>query len=681
MRKIFCLSAAAAAALGAAAAEYQETGDSAARYDLNPIVVTGTGMQQRLKSSPVAVQVISGAEIKASGINGVQEALTMMVPSLSFSPNAMGSYLRFNGLSNRHVLILVNGHKLTGDISGNIDLSQIDINSISRIEVLNGASSTLYGSDAVGGVINIITRRPTDASEARFSSRYSRHGQFDQNIGLNLVAGKVTSTTSYNYSHSDGWQNASVTEDGDNLVPTLALLSLGHTTQNLSQKFEYSPIPALKLHGSADYYRRAIHRPAEREGIIGGTKYSIVSESFGWNAGADYSLGAVGALKFDYSGSRYEQYYKYLLPSGEYGPGDYSLTKRQGYHEADLRAILSLVEGGSTVAGATYKYESLARPDSELDKGLGAASAYLQHEQKLLGHLTATAGVRYDNYHTLGSRVTPKAALMGTFGDFNLRASYAAGYRTPGIDELYYHMFKPMGSRYVVSYGNSSLKAEASDHFSLNAEYCTPRFSVSATGYINHVRNMVTSSSTKLTAMTEAERDEIYREFPEASGVKQSLISVKRYYNFSRAQVRGIEANIAYCPLRDLWLNANYSFAYGRGLNDDGSWQPLNRSVRHTATLTANFTRTWGWYSMNLNLNGRVQSKTYYPGDADGDAPGYGIWNFTTRHTLSCFKSFTLTPGFGIDNIFNKRDLRPLNKNFALYSPGRSAVVSLSVII
>ncbi|MDE5786464.1 MAG: TonB-dependent receptor plug domain-containing protein, partial [Duncaniella sp.] len=129
-------------------------------YTLNPLVVTGTGMHQRLKTTPVPVEVISGAELRAASLNDLQEALTMMIPSLSFSPSAMGSYLRMNGLSNRHVLILVNGKKLIGDISGNVDLGQLDTNLIERVEVLNGAASTLYGADAVGGVINIIMKAP-----------------------------------------------------------------------------------------------------------------------------------------------------------------------------------------------------------------------------------------------------------------------------------------------------------------------------------------------------------------------------------------------------------------------------------------------------------------------------------------------------------------------------------------
>ena len=90
----------------------------------------------------------------------------------------------------------------------------------------------------------------------------------------------------------------------------------------------------------------------------------------------------------------------------------------------------------------------------------------------------------------------------------------------------------------------------------------------------------------------------------------------------------------------------------------------LYTSIRHTATITGNYTHSWSDYTLNLNLNGRLQSKVYYPGDADGNAPGYGIWNLNTRHTFDGFRNFVIEPGIGIDNIFNKKDNRPLNKNF-----------------
>lgn len=666
---------------GAVAAESAVEVTDTFSYTLNPLVVTGTGMHQRLKSTPVPVEVITGSELRAASVNDLQEALTMMIPSLSFSPSAMGSYLRMNGLTNRHVLVLVNGKKLTGDISGNVDLGQIDVNLIKRIEVLNGAASTLYGSDAVGGVINIVMNEPQDEPHFTSNSSLRRDRQFDQALSLSLPAGRVKSLTGFHYTHSDGWQNSHFTDDDGELIPTLAQLSLGFTSQNLSQRFTYDPTDRLSFYADGGYYHRLLDRPAEREGITGGMKYNTMSESWSWSAGGRYSLGSLGGISLDYSGRRFGQWYKYMLPSGDFNPGDYSQTKSQTFHDLEAKAIMNFSEQSNSVFGLVYRNERLARPEEDFDRNMNSFSAYAQHEQRFLNCFTALVGARFDAYQAIGSRFTPKATLMYHIGDFNVRASYAMGYRAPGLDELYYHLMKPMGSRHIITFGNPDLKSEASNYFGVNLEYRTDRFSASVTGYINRVSNMITSSSTKFNDLSDAEQAALRDEFPEINDVKLSSLSVKQYYNYSRANVKGLEVNLTAMPLTGLTLSANYTFAHGRGLEADGNWSRLNRSVAHTATITGNYTHQWDWYRLNVNLNGRIQSKTYYPGDADGDAPGYGIWNLVTRHTFSCFKGVTLTPGIGVDNIFNRRDMRPLNSNFALYSPGRSYVVSLTVNI
>ena len=146
--------------------------------DLNPVVVTGTGTHQRLKNTPAPVSVITANEIKRAGITDFQQAMTMMVPSLSFSPNAMGSYLMMNGLSNKYVLILINVRKVTGDISGNIDISQIDMSRVKRIEVLNGAASSLYGSDAIAGVSTTSPTRLLNTTPNPTDSRVTPNAYF-----------------------------------------------------------------------------------------------------------------------------------------------------------------------------------------------------------------------------------------------------------------------------------------------------------------------------------------------------------------------------------------------------------------------------------------------------------------------------------------------------------------------
>lgn len=647
--------------------------------ELNPVVVTGTGTHRRLKDTPVPVQVITSSEILTAGINDIHEALAMMVPSLSFSPNAMGSYLRLNGLTNSHVLILVNGRKLIGDISGNVDLAQIDINTIQRIEILNGAASTLYGSDAVGGVINIITKEPSDIAEFNSNSSYSRKNQFNQGLNLSIHPRRVGSLTNFNYSHSDGWQNNHFTVSDNELIPTLAQLSLGYTSVNFGQKFTYDASDRLKLYADGSYYHRILDRPVTNPDITGGSNYNTMSESWSWGAGSAYSVCSLGEIKLDYSGRTFGQWYKYMAASGSWLPGDYQKTKRQIYNDLLITGNFNFSSTGSTLFGLEYRDETLRQFESDFDRSLGAFSVFAQHEQRFLLHFTAIAGLRYDRYRTLGGRMTPKVALMYNVRNFNIRGNYAAGYRAPGIDELYYHMFKPMGSRYIITFGNPYMKSESSNYGSVNFEYSSRRLSISLTGYINHIKNMVTSKSTKFANLSEDFQKQLLQEFPELADIKPSLVSFKEYYNYTKAHVKGIEANVNYNPVNDLSISLNYSYAYSKGLNPDGTWKRQNRSVANVVTFTANYGHTWKNYRLNVNLNGRVQSKTYYPDDADGNAPGYGIWNLTTRHTFTGIHGVTLTPGIGIDNIFNRRDTRPLNSNFALYSPGRSFVVSLAI--
>lgn len=648
-------------------------------FELNPVVVTGTGTHQRLKNTPAPVSVITANEIKRAGITDFQQAMTMMVPSLSFSPNAMGSYLMMNGLSNKYVLILVNGRKLTGDISGNIDISQIDMSRVKRIEVLNGAASSLYGSDAIAGVINIITNQPKEEISFTSNSRYSGKNQFTQGLNLDIAKGKLGSYTAFKYDHSDGWQNSGVTESGDELIETLDQLSVGYNTNNFSQQFTYDATDNLSFYANGGYYWHMTDRPIEREGMDGGNKYNTHYEGYNWGTGAKYKLNKRNSIQLDYAGNNYASRYKYMLASGDYLPGDYSFTKRQKFHDAELKGIFGFTTNSTTVFGIDYRQDILVRPDADVDKGLYTLSGYGQHEVKLWDHFTGIVGLRYDHHEQAGGRFTPKVAAMYNIGNFNLRATYAAGFRAPGIDELYYSMFKKMGSKYTISIGDKDLKPEHSNYYSVNMEYRTNRFSASVTGYLNFLTDMVTSKTTPFNDLPAEQQEQLKNEFKELNDLSStSKVNLKEYINFEKAAVRGFEVNLSGNPFAGFTLTGNYTYAYARGKGEEG-WQNIQRSIRHTATLSGNYVHSWSDYTLNINLNGRLQSKCYYPGDADGDAPGYGIWNINTRHSFDCFKNLFLEPGIGIDNIFNKKDMRPLSKNFTLYSPGRMVVVSLAL--
>ncbi|MDY6229838.1 MAG: TonB-dependent receptor plug domain-containing protein, partial [Prevotella sp.] len=191
--------------------ERRDTSAVLRNYELNPVVVTGSGHHQRLKSTATPVHVLSRQEIKEQGISTFEDALTRMLPQVSMAPNSMGTFLRLNGLGNKYILILVNGQKLSGDISNNVDLTRINMSRVKRIEVLDGAASSLYGSDAIAGVINIITDQPTQQMLSITSdTRVSGKGKLTQSVNVDMYGNGFGSYTTITHDRADSYQNNSL---------------------------------------------------------------------------------------------------------------------------------------------------------------------------------------------------------------------------------------------------------------------------------------------------------------------------------------------------------------------------------------------------------------------------------------------------------------------------------------
>ncbi|MBR4801876.1 MAG: TonB-dependent receptor plug domain-containing protein, partial [Bacteroidales bacterium] len=224
--------------------------DTSKASKLNPIVVTGSGHHQRLKSTASPVRVLSAAHIREQGITSLQDALIKMLPQIQMTPSSMGNFLRLNGLGNKYALILVNGRRIIGDMAGNVDLDRIDLSRVKRIEVLDGAASSLYGSDAIGGVINIITDdRTTDNISARSQTSASGKGRFVQSASLNVGKGGVNSATSFSHSRADSFSNngyEEVTKDGETVLQkTIAPLFSGYRANNFSERLSFKASKSL----------------------------------------------------------------------------------------------------------------------------------------------------------------------------------------------------------------------------------------------------------------------------------------------------------------------------------------------------------------------------------------------------------------------------------------------------
>lgn len=620
--------------------------------NLNEVVVTGTGTYHRLKDTPVPVEVITAKEISNTGALNFEDALS----ALSTSITTKGAYnIVMNGLRNKQILILVDGKRLAGDVGGDNDLERIDMSNIKRIEVVKGGASSLYGSEAMGGVINIITNTPQSTMDIVTATRVSKYGQFNQNVNVGFKVSKLISQTTYQRRQTEGWQLSpyeikSLTKPTrDTLVETGKQAMAAYKSNTVSQKFVYNPTKKSSIYTKGVYFDKKTDRP------YADYAYDMFYKDYNFALGGDYHFRKhINYITFDSYFDNYEYYKDYLKKSGKFEAGDRDLTKRQRLFNTTIKGVFSIGENHKLNTGLDFMNEYMKNPESLAEsKSAYTMAFYAQDEIRVIERLSVVAGFRLLHHETFKNKFTPKVSAMYALDHFNFRASYAAGFRAPNLQELYYDKI----SGTMVSQGNIDLKPERSNYFSLNTEYISDLFTFSVTGYINNIKDIIDRQVQPLTPEDEA------------GGIKTRYL----YNNVSKARTQGVDVSMNTFLGEGFSIGLNYSYLDARNRVDN---KPLFGSSRHTGIVNGNWMKEWKNYRLNVNLNGRLQSKVFY---TDMDARPFQLWNLATSHSFTGAKNLIFEPGFGIDNIFNFRDEKPFGSKYATTSPGRTVFASLTL--
>ena len=636
--------------------------------NLNQVVVTGTGTHRRLKDSPVPVEVISGSDLRQAGVNSFEDALLLLNPAFNIRPTVMGSYFTLNGMSNKYILILVDGKKVAGDVSNNTDLSRIDMGRVKRVEILKGAASALYGSDAIAGVINVITEQPKDPISVQSKTRFGRESSFTQNAGVDLNFGKFTSSTSYQRRQMGGWQLNPNEISGDTVIPTRSESSSKFHSNIVTQHFTYAPNEQLKLYAQGSYFNREVNRPVQEKKNDGAYQYDLTYMDYNFGLGGKYFMNDGAYISLDLYMDNYEYNKLYTVAQLDkkdttFRVGDEELTKRQKYYNGNLKGVFRVGEYNKLTLGTEYANDYMKNPGSlDEPKEIYTLAVYAQDEIRVWKNLQILPGFRYVYNEMFKNRFTPKIALMYTLGSFNFRTSYAAGFKTPSIQELYYDY----ENRGAITIGNPDLKPEKANYYNVNVEYTGKYLNISANGYINDVKDIIEKYDIGAT-------DE-----DKANGIKTRNV----YHNLDKASIKGFDISV------NSYLGAGFSAAgaYNCVYAADGEGRRLSESVRHAATFRGGWTHEWNKYRLHVNVNGRIQGSKYiYKVDSktgkitDTSAPKYQLWNLATTHTFAPVGNFLFELNAGIDNLFDWTDDRPNGVNYATLNPGRTFFASLVI--
>jgi outer membrane receptor for ferrienterochelin and colicins len=577
-------------------------------------VVTGTRTEEPVEDAAVATEVIGRDELDASGADTVAEALAAHV-GVQVDSGLAGEVVSLQGLDPEYTLVLVDGQRVIGRVGGGLDLARLPIADVERIEIVKGPASALYGSDAIGGVVNVVTRHGRRELDAEGHATYGTFGQLETRARVGGGVGPWRLAASGGWQRGDGW-------DAD--ASTVA------TTASASDTYHAGVDAAFRPTGSAwrgDAGVRWMQR--DQHGVDQSGAGAIfdrrnLTETLDATVAPEWKPTLATRLRLTGHYGWFRD--QFVNDQRDSDALDQYQDTREQLAEATLQ--LDWLAGDHLASfGADGMFEALRSQrlaDGDGDRARGAVFAQDEWTLARAPRLVLVPAVRLDEDTRFGTHVTPRlAARFDPREDVVVRASIGTGYRAPDFKELYLHFENP-GVGYVVD-GNEDLDPETSRSVTAGVEWRpTDRLWLSG-GLFRH------DLSDLIEATLEGEP---------APGETQRF----RYHNVDAATSQGAELAARFTPWTPLRLEASYAFTDAR---DDADDEPLAGRARHRGT----FAVTWRPLDGRLEAYGRASLVGRRPyGDQRADR--YALVDVRAAWRLGDrFRVFA-----GLDNLLDAGD-------------------------
>lgn len=577
--------------------------------EIKEVVVTATRSQKKLKDVPITVQVVTAEDIKKSQSTDFKTFLENEFSGINFTYNGGSPNINMMGFGGKYVLFLMNGERMAGETFDNIDYDRIDIDNIERIEIIKGASSSLYGSNAIGGVINIITKDSKSPLDINAGYLYdsSRDHKANLSIGTKQKWGNLSISSFYKmrepYIITDRISTGGVYNE---------LNVAGFTNYGISPKLTFNLSPKIDLSLTPGYYFSE-RNPGTPAGEIVRDRYY------------NYNLGLKTNIKFNdnqnliVSGAfdRYDKYDYFRKINEKEKKYENEVWRISSQYNQNLFKKHTLVAGGEVLSekllSFMFKNESTGGRENAQ-----TYSAFTQQDWVINPAVTIVTGARMDYHSIFKQYFTFRLSGMYRFDEtMTIRAGYSGGFRSPTLKELYTNWFHPWGGGFQLM-GNKNLRPETSDNFNISIDFNFKKLN--------------------LTFITQ------YSKIKDKINLRGNIGDTLRYVNFhGNTDVLSSEVSAIYK------LNKNFHFKGSYSYYDIGKRRSENRP--HTLTFKAEYIPSAKYYIPSIIISGKYLSRTkIYDDDSSSFvsyAP-YSIWRLQLASKLPL--GFTLTGG--INNIF-----------------------------
>lgn len=658
MRRILipalCLAHVCAVAQNAMSADrLDEYIDSISRhFDLGEVVVTGTRTPKFLKDTPIQTRVITSREIEKTDATNIQDLLQQELPGVEFS-YAMNqqTHLNFSGFGGQGVLFLIDGERLAGETMDDVDFTRLNMDNVERIEIVKGAASALYGSNATGGVINIITKKTDKPWTLNVNGRLARHNEQRYGASFGLNGKRLGNMFTANYTDVDNFDVHSAADPVTRIISTV----YGDRTLNLKDQLVWSPSRNVEIGGRVGYFFRQTTRTAEQPEHY---------RDFSGGLRIDWTLSDHDMLQANYAFDQYDK-------------SDYQKLRKLDIRDySNVRNTFRLLynhtfgSGDILTAGADFMHDYLFNTNLDnTERKQDSFDFFMQYDWRISQKLEAVGAVRYDYFSDGGeSRLTPKLNLCyKPVRNLSLRAGYGMGFRAPTLKEKYYDF--DMAGIWIVE-GNAALKSEISHNLNLSAEYVKGHYNLTASAYCNKVENKLATGAP-------------YSRTP------SDKLPYLPYTNLDGYSVYGGEIGVQ--ARWDNGMSARFTYAYTKEeLPTDKQGNAVNNQYiparRHSLNVRYDYDRQFSArYGISAGISGRLLSGTeneeyrnYYDvsqGTVRVSYPPYTMWKLSLVQRIG--KAVKLTTA--LDNLFNYRP-----KYYYLNSPVTDGVnfqIGLSIDI
>lgn len=649
------------------------------------MVTTATKTEKNIEGVSASVIVITEEEIQKTGASTLDKILEK-VPSINAQygrfphPSASSkASISLRGMGANGTLILVDGKRLSGETESPYEMTRITASMIERIEIVKGSMSTLYGSDAIGGVINIITKK-IDKNVSTLDLKYGSNGDGDAvNKNVNFtnrgsvdklrykINTSIDDTTPYKV-------NKSYTQQAIN--PSSGADLNGNSLDNISGNYDvtYKDEATVKTIGTRLEYDFSDNFTAgldlsyfteDREGqylgntsaTSGGLITNTPVNSEDKNRRIDISSDFKYLINDDLSMNTkvYRSYYKkrnYTDPLTFDGATNtkFSANVTIDTLESDLTYILN--DSNIITTGLEYRKETrdsgAINPDASssefITKVVNYKSLFIQDEIEISDTLNAIIGTRYDNISNADNKITLQAGLVKEIAeDTSIRANYAQGYRTPDIAELYVVSMYYKGAK---RYGSEVINTIKTESYDLKPEQ-SQTFELSLSNKYENLSSVFTIFNNKV-------KDKI-----DLVSYNDSSSSTKYYTseNIDQVDIKGAEVSFDYDLNKDIDLGLNATYLK---TEDESTGKELTYTPDISASFSVNYKIT---NDLNTNLMLRYIGEQYSNSTNTEQTNNYTLVDLGAQYQINKNIEYYL----GVDNIFNKEVDEEIGTNVGSY--------------